>query len=200
MPAKKQTLTQLTKLLNQIRSLDKQQVEAQFQIANTLTAIKDHRFFEQANYTSFEHMVHCELEFNKSTASRYCALYHHYVTWKYNKKEFLSLMQKFGWRRVEEALRGTDRKMGYRAITNRLAIIDENDNQFNFNLHDKRDAARFTSLLERHGLETHKNGTRINLTTSMLALLDDYEALKARESSLPPPKKTHKKPALRSVS
>ena len=172
------TNSDLTKVLKQVRQADRNQVDAQFQIANILTAIKDHKLYELGGYDNFQMMVRGELDFAPSCAIKYVSLHNSFTKFKYTKTEYLKLMQQFGWRRVEEALSKSTKKMGHRAIKSFMdAKHLGSSQQFNFNVTDKKVAAKLESRLAKFGLEVMQSGQRSHLTTSFLALLEDYDRL-----------------------
>ncbi len=176
-------MTTLTKkgfesFLNKIRKADETQVNAQFEIAGILSAIREHKLYETGEYNSFGAMVKKELTFSLYTADCYCRLHNRYMKFGYNQPEFLKLMQAFEWRVVEKCLRDADKKMGMRAMQNWVNAKNQEPNrQYNFHIEDDDEALRLETLLARFGLETSEAGTRTHMTTALLALLKDYERL-----------------------
>ena len=168
--------------IKQITDADTKQVVCQFQIANVLTAIRDHKLYREAGYNNFAMMVRGELDFAPSTASRYIRLYEQYVNLKYKEDEFKLRMQQFGWSRLEKLLSGATKKMGYRALKNAEDVYNNTarGRQFHFELDDKM-AATFEQYLTQHGMTTSKGGGRTNVTTSLQSLVSDYDRLKKSE-------------------
>lgn len=182
-PVKKGVLTKtyIQQAINTIRAADKAQVEAQFEIANLLAAIKEHKLYENMQYSSFDSLVVSELDFAVNAAHGYVKLYCIFTSLQYSKEAYLKLMQQFGWRRLNKALQHSPRKLGYRAIKARLQEMDDaKPSQFNLLLTKESDVKRLENLLKEHGLRTSE-GRRSGLTTSMIALIDDYEQLKSEQ-------------------
>ena len=172
------TKRDLNKFLAQIRDSDQRQVEAQFDIANVLTAIKDHELFRFGGYESFKMMVQAEVDFTPSCAMDYVSLHTQYSKYSYNKTEFLKLMKQFGWRRVNEALRESKKHMGYRAMNAWMKARDvDSSRQFNFNVPDKQTVAKLESILTRFGMEVPGQGRRSHMTEAFIAMMEDYERL-----------------------
>ena len=168
----------LATLLASIAEYDLKQVEAQYNIANMLTAIRDHNLYKELDYETFPQMCEGELEFGYRTASNYVQFYANLERLKYTKEEALQLMQRYTWRALSKVLTGEDKKIGTRAIKNRIDNREPDQYQnVAFQLADKRAVARLDSLLSRHGCQLTTEGRRINSTSALLALLDDYERL-----------------------
>ena len=171
----------LENIATEILNADLNQVACQFKIARLLTVIRDHKLYAE-QYDNMGMCMQCEFEFHPSTGNAYMKMYHHYLRLKYNESEFTHLMQQFGWRKLAGAIKGSSRKIGYRKIKE---IIDQQESahrgrQFHIEVPEK-DAARLCSVLSRFGMEEKEGGNRINTSTSMIGLLDDYERLdKAR--------------------
>lgn len=163
-------------LLALIREQDNQQVEAQFEIARLLSAIKRYKLYKP-HYDTFAMLVQCELDFAPSTADRYAALYQGFMTYRYSRAELLKLMRQLGWRRVTYCLVKNKKKMGYRAMKKFLEEeVFSQDRQFNFNMRSDQSAKKLEKALTSFGLEFDKSGRRQHLTEALEALLDDYLA------------------------
>lgn len=164
-------------MLSKIHAADQKQVVAQFDIANLLTAILDHKLFEQDGYDNFRQMIHMELDFSPATAMRYVNLYNSYTRLRYSKEEFLKHMRTFGWSHLRRALEHADTKMGHRAIKKHIDDHMSKTVMYFGSAISPQDEARINSALSRFGMETNKSGHRSGVTTAMLALIEDYERL-----------------------
>lgn len=168
----------LRKQLEEIATLDRRKVDSQYQIANLLTAIRDHKLWELDGHRSFAHMVSSELEFAPSTAGKYCKFYELVTRLGYKREETLKLMQRFGRNRLMQVLEGSGKKLSIRAIETRLKSGEHERSQlFHFNLSDEKVAAGITQTLSQFGLTTHKSGMRVNLTSAFVALVEDHKRL-----------------------
>ena len=174
--------TNVYTFIKQIIAADVKQVECQFQIANLLTAIRDHKLFREAGYDNFHMMVRGEFDFSTATASRYCSLYESYEHFGYKEAEFTRLMTQFGWSRLQKFLATSDKKLGYRALKQMNDAYNnvKRGRQFHFEF-DEKTAATFEQYLTQFGMETSKGGNKSGVTTSMQTLINDYDRLKKAE-------------------
>ena len=162
-------------LLKRIRDNDRTQVENQYEIANILTAIKDHKLYEQLGYATFPLMCRGELSFGPGQAQKYVNFYQHATRLRYKKQELLTIMQTHSWMRLREIFTQSDTKPSMRTIS-RLMREEESDHcQMGFNIPDNRERARISAALAHYGMEVTKSGRRINMSTALVALVDAAE-------------------------
>ena len=151
--------TNVQTFIKQIIAADVKQVECQFQIANLLTAIRDHKLYKDAGYDNFQMMVRGEFDFSTSTATRYVNLYESYEYLGYKEAEFTRLMTQFGWSRLQKFLSNSEEKLGYRALKKMNDAYNNTarGRQFHFELDDDT-AATFEQYLTQFGMTTNKGG------------------------------------------
>jgi len=169
-------------IVKNIRIADQSQVESQLKIANLLCAIKDHKLYEYAGYDNFKMCCQCEFEFTVYSAQGFVQLYRNLKRLGYSESEYLRHMQTVGWRALTNVLNASDKKVGIRKIKSEIAnSLRERPQQFNIQFTTDKEALRFEQVLSDFGLDASASGRRRQLKSSLAALLDDYERLKAKE-------------------
>ena len=202
MAAKKQLTgtNQFIQLLGKIKSADKKQVDAQFEIARMLWVIKESKLYEP-QYTDMKMMVQCELDFAPSCALAYISFYENMKRLNYSDVQLKEIMVKgkFTWRQVQFCIRSAKKSLGVQAMKRYLKEnYHDRDQQFNFNVQSAEAAKRVEKNLKHFGLKKSKDGRRSNSSAALLAMIEDYERLKVLESNMP--KMPGKKRKLAAVS
>jgi len=173
------TKTFFRKTVAEIAALDKTKVECQYQIANLLTAIRDHKMHELGGYDSFAMMVAGELEMHPSTANKYIGFFNTVTRLGYSKDETLKLMQRFGRNRIYGVLCNSEKKLSVRALAKRIHDGDQSrDKQFHFQIPEDRAAAIASNVLSQYGMVVTKSGQRTNMSTAFLKLVEEHERMK----------------------
>lgn len=167
--------------LDKIIFADTAQSSAQLDIANMLTAIRDHKLYQQDGYDSFSMMVQCELDFSPATAARYCSLYNSFTRLRYSRDEFLKHMRTFGWGTLEKVLRGVTKKLGHRALKSRVAEERQASRTYTLTVTSKSDIETINHALQNFGFDAYNDAYRHGLTASVIRLIEDYQRLKGEE-------------------
>ncbi len=176
--AKKKSRTEVTayakKLLDRLRELDFQTVEAYYDMGSIISAIQHGKLYEVLEYTSMTELVENELTYTPSTAFRYGQMYRHFRRLHYMKHEAVDLLKKFGLTHMSDVLPKMKDKIGQRAIQHRIDAIDEY--QINFTLNstelDKAHAA-----LRKMGAAEADSGRWINSSEAFMHMVNNILAM-----------------------
>ena len=129
------TRTQAAALLDRLKHLDYQTVEAYYDMGSIISSIQHGKLFDVLQYDSMTHLVEEELTYTPSTAFKYATMYRHFRRLHYLKPEALTILKKFGITHMCDVLPRMKDKIGVRAIKSRIDSIDQN--QINFTLTNK---------------------------------------------------------------
>ena len=125
-----------TKLLDRLRELDYQTVEAYYDMGSIISSIQHGKLHKILGYNTMTEMIDEELTYTPSTGLKYAKMYRRFRELKYLKHEAIELLSKFGLTHMCDVLPGFTNKIGQRAIKTRIDAIDEH--QINFTVTGKQ--------------------------------------------------------------
>lgn len=158
-------------LLDRLKDLDRQTVEAYYDMGSIISSIQHGELFKVLGYTSMTHMVDEELTYTATTAFRYANMYRHFRRLHYLKHEAVKLLQKFGLSHMCDVLPGINDKIGQRAIKTRIDKIDEH--QINFTL-TSEELEKAHLALKKNGAMQSDAGRWLNSSEAFMAMVDHF--------------------------
>jgi hypothetical protein len=157
------------KLLDRLRELDYQTVEAYYDMGSIISSMQHGKLYAIIGYQSMT-----ELTYTPSTAFKYGQMYRHFRRLKYLKHEAVELLKKFGLTHMCDVLPSMTDKIGQRAIKNRIDAID--DHQINFTL-SSEELNKTHDALKKMGAMQSDEGRWLNSSEAFMHMVNNINSM-----------------------
>jgi len=168
--SKRDDKTYATKLLDRLKELDFQTVEAYYDMGSIISSMQHGQLHKFIGYTSMTELIDCELTYTATTGGKYAAMYRHFRRLHYMKHEAVELLKKFGLTHMCFVLPDIEQRVGKRAIRNRINAIDQH--QINFTLTQSQ-LDKVHSVLKQHGA-TMIEGRWVNSSEAFMEMVGQF--------------------------
>jgi len=169
------------KLLDRLKELDYQTVEAYYDMGSILSSIQHGKLYELLEYNSMTHLIEEELTYTPSTGFKYASMYRHFRRLKYLKHEAVELLKRFGLTHMCDVLPKINDKIGIRAIQNRIEAIDHH--QINFTLTGK-ELEECHKALHAMGAMKSDDGRWLNSSEAFMHMINNVNAVHSGKAKL----------------
>jgi hypothetical protein len=176
----KKTQAYASSLLDQLVQLDQFTQHAFYEMGRILTAISRDKLYKIIGFPSMTALIEEELSFTPSTAGAYIKLYKNCKRLQYSDKEAVGIINEFGLRHLNAILPKEDKKLGTRAIANRVKALDEK--QFTIWVHKKEYEEIEDAMLKMGGMK-EESGKWKNSSEALLNMARAVNAMKVPKAA-----------------